>query len=35
MEFELDIKQDALAALKKLNREDRRLVGHRLYCLVT
>ncbi len=33
MEFELDIKSDALASLKKLSLEDRKLVGYRLHCL--
>ena len=33
MEFELEIKDDALAGLKKLSQEDRRLVGYRLHCL--
>ena len=33
MEFELEIKNDALAGLKKLSQEHRRLVGHRLHRL--
>ena len=33
MEYEFEIKQDALAGLKKLSQEERQLVGYRLHCL--
>jgi len=33
LEYELDIKNEAMAAIRKLSAEERRAVGFRLFCL--